>query len=251
MKKFAPRKAIISLARVQVRCSVRCFLSCSFDAVFKRGYFGWCLGWLPALGGRLLSVCLSVSLFACACLRFSCSYCCCYWNCWWLWWWVGPAFRFPFAPNIYSLTQVCLTHSYKAIKICIYISLTPSLPCLTAAPSCRTAQVLAGLFWGEHDVSSGRGGGGNGSKAYSPGPVDDNVASHRPCVRPALDCLEDAFGGGVEESFYGLVVLGRDFSVCGEREGKKNKDGSDKQQHARQRDGGKEVVVKKDEAKTK
>jgi len=28
--------------------------------------------------------------------------------------WVGPAFRFPFAPNIYSLSQSNVTHSYEA-----------------------------------------------------------------------------------------------------------------------------------------
>ena len=148
--------------------------------------------------------------------------------------------RFPvsFRPE-HLLTHSGVSHSlirsHKYMHIHLPPSFPPSLPCLTATPSCRTAQVLAGLFWGEHDVTGGRGGGGNGSEAYSPGPVNDNVASHRPCpcVRPALDCLEDALGGGVEESFYGLVVLGRDFSVCGEwwRERRVRKDRSDEQWH--------------------
>lgn len=139
----------------------------------------------------------------------------------------GPAFRFPWrrlALDIHPLTQVFLTHSYEAIKICIYIScpssLLPTLPCLAATSFCRTARVLAGLSWSEHNVSGGRGSGRGrgGTEADSTRSVDDDIASHRPClsVRPTLNCLEDPLCGGVEEPLHGLIILGSDFSVCEE-----------------------------------
>jgi len=80
--------------------------------------------WLAACLAGPASVCLSVSLTVCLCLSaFLLQLLLLL-----LVLLLGPAFRFPSAPNIYSLTQVCLTHSYEAINICIYISLPPSLP---------------------------------------------------------------------------------------------------------------------------
>lgn len=195
---------------------------------------GWCLGWLPARAGPSASVCfvrqshsvcclcvlVCVSLAATVAAAVATAAGCV--------WWVGPAFRFPFAPE-HLLTQSikCVTYSYEAIHKNMHIHLPsslpapPSLPHLAAPPSCRrTTQVLAGLCWGEDNIPSGRGGGGDGTQPNTPSAIYDDVTSHCACccVWPALDCLENPFGGGVEKSFDGLVVLGGDFSVCEGRE---------------------------------